>query len=632
MKLNNHIYYPTEYDDLSVRSLNVIDKYFKGDISELIKYYKNKYSFLELKNIGATSNKELINYCITEINKNKLEVSKMLDCNNIQAIKSAKSEQDILDLRVIALENIYANFKQKASARLLNILINLENRILIPEYKNDITGYLFSYLFKEMNQFKIRNMGTKTRNELLTLKQAIEKSNEFIEHFIGEDQTARIKSKIDKQNIAVVVDEIYCKIWESDHFKEIEKSILKKRIQDTGKETLRLIAEKYSKTGERVRQIEKILLDSKLPKFINHLIDLNYEYVLPDNSFNLFFCVQNNGLLDSSGAHELKLKRIILNQILSRFHRVLNLKAICIKKLSYAPYKNKKYHLLLNADYIYCDLAIADKYKINELITWTIQNIIDFSYNEFSFNLEVLITRFYNENSLHFDRAVLHLIIDVLIETNIESLFFIGHKKNDDVFKRETAEIIKDIISQRNKPLSIMEIHTELSQKQIVLNIKYISDIIHKNHADFVYVGVGMWAIKEIVPPEFTGSLRKIVYSIIRKRNVPVHFQEVINLISRYRIVTEHSLITNLRSLNDTPFQFFNCGLIGVKERKYDKYWHDLKPINPAILNKFRLEINKNPEQINNIVNEYSEKYKYGREHLYYLAGKYDLYIPDLIN
>jgi hypothetical protein len=124
---------------------------------------------------------------------------------------------------------------------------------------------------------------------------------------------------------------------------------------------------------------------------------------------------------------------------------------------------------------------------------------------------------------------------------------------------------------------------------------------------------------------KIVGSFRNIVRNLLSKRTEPIHTSELYEYINSMKKVSLQSMISNLRSETEGTFKFFNCSYIGLSEKKYSAYWHQIPKFKAVHLNKELLSINNKDQR--DIVKYINSKFGYPEQHLFFIldckSGKY---------
>jgi hypothetical protein len=156
-KLTKDRFLHTTLDDLSTRSLNIV-----GDIggeSALLEYYLKHKNFLNIRNCGYTSNKELSIYCDYLIVKNNENITESVNITNFSQINVSIETASIL-------YTLYKSQKLKLSQRAINALDSLESIYELADNLDIFYQYLKKYMILKYEFKNLRNIGRKTAIEL----------------------------------------------------------------------------------------------------------------------------------------------------------------------------------------------------------------------------------------------------------------------------------------------------------------------------------------------------------------------------------------------------------------------------------------------------------------------------------
>jgi hypothetical protein len=230
-------------------------------------------------------------------------------------------------------------------------------------------------------------------------------------------------------------------------------------------------------------------------------------------------------------------------------------------------------HLLVSNEFVEaCNLKGLLRFLENE--------IYEFESVQFDYNQKVLIDRFYRENDLLITPALLkdayELISKIKLEdVNIDIQKLKKNQKRE--FNNQIFSIVEEFLINANNAMSTKYIHLELNKNNIEIDRVNLLTRLNKNRNTFVRLGNGTWGLKSWTIDELrSGSIREIVENKLKNRDTPMHISEIIELLGKYRNVSERSVMTNLRLNEHGIFHFFHCSFVGLSSTKYPDYWYQI--------------------------------------------------------
>ncbi len=414
----NFRHYETEYDDLSTRSINVINRNFKN-VDCLIEYYKENKTFISLGNVGLYTEKELINFCETQLLKSLVEEKKIIIISDIFSITVDNYEE---------IHHEYINLKRFASSRLSNILSDLERSYNLQKIKSN--QFLFDLIHGKIEFSKIRNVGVKTIAEFevyrLKLIGLLENYKIPASILVQKNIETQVQnSLVSFSEPTELVIHILNLIQETDYFKLVEKIVIEMRFLKNQQISLQEIANICSLTRERIRQIEKRLVEHRVSKFTRIFIKtqkIGEEGIEFPNSVFIYL---DPSSVDGFTPQKKHLANIILDTILKDKFSKIDVKSKILYLLKNTKHR-RDFNYEIKANFIFCRNDFFYKNKIQELINWTLINIIEFNNLDFDYDLKVLIKRYYDENKFEISMSDLQLIFETFELIKLTSIIFYG--------------------------------------------------------------------------------------------------------------------------------------------------------------------------------------------------------------
>ncbi|MBK6572854.1 MAG: hypothetical protein IPG21_10310 [Saprospiraceae bacterium] len=611
---------------LSYRASSLIIKL--GGIESTLRYYQQHNTFVNLDKIGLATSNELIFHLENNLYINKLKEQNLADQTNFNS--------STIDL--------YHNLKNKCTVRSQNALIKIEPKdpSSFVEWKN----FIIIYFINDFNFMNIDNIGKKSLIELIHIKDIILENYNKVDadiHLVDQgtnslNSTLDIYRILDKairiENINYIINKqlnpsliFLCYLILIKNKNNLRNLFIKKYYFSQDNSNFNQLAKELNCSRERIRQIDDLLKKRIKNDYWPLVRNTINQYEMPNNdagiinfdgvNWNISVNFENEELKSN-----IKLKKIFFDIIFSEKYIDL-IKALHNTKTKYKSFNVNGLNCYLKKEII-LDLNIVDFFK------WIDVEIYNFEIVEFDYNLEILIKRYFKENNYKYNDTTIKTLHEaiLLIKTNIAlENNFLKNKINKNLKTNEIINICVDNLNATNKPASTSQLLRIISGKGILTNRIELLSILGQNNSTFQRIGSGLWHLNNNIPDKnIRGSLRDITYNLLLSSRDPLHISEIINCISKYRSISEASLIGNLKMANNNVLQLFNCYFIGLKSKKYDNKWYNIPKFLGSHLSEYELNIAK-IEYPQNIAEYFSYKYGYPIVHVNYLLSKKAFFI-----
>jgi len=606
-------------EDLSVRSINVCQSQGINSLKELLTHFYNNKSFLDIRNCGLKSEKELIDIC----NKYDREIL-------------TKAEKTIDTLFLI---NKFSPFERSFVNKYYDLLVSnlsvrAKNGLIYLEY-NEVGKSVLVQIYELGFNFRtIKNIGKKTYDELQSFKidlQGFIKKISDIDKFKLNQQyselTIRAIFKDSRSNFDNLFDAsgklklftFLKSLTESDSFfSNIENDIFSCIYTNTvsGTKGLAIIAEKHSLTRERIRQI-KLRLDQNIFFFFSFLSNFTLSDIIHfgiDEESDLI-CIDNQFLKRANMIESVDFTQefytLIFGIILKRSHTA---------KFGLSNPQQAGASSLIKRKWLNGYLIHHDFLK-----TFDLDSFFEDLYDRVN-------ERIQESYSLHFS-GYIYQYINVTGEINqeviksiCESIMFseftlildhYGYLNFEKNTKSQLRDYCMEIFNTFHKVLSVDELEEKIVTKYPDLKITKdsIRGTLNREKDLFIYFGrsstygLRVWEID--MENVKGGTIRSIIQDFLGNQDRPMHISEILGYLLKYRPGTnEKSILANIKLDESHKFCFYASGYIGLNSKKYLAEDLDFKTISGQHFR--RIILNKmNGWSIESVVNHYVIKYGY---------------------
>lgn len=596
----------------SNRAFNVCRFNKLYNLSLILDYYSKNHSFINLRNCGEGTNKELIKFC-----------KETLSANHLQ---SNSIKEEIKNPYLTVLEQLSRKQREVINSFILvnidSLSVRSQNAIRINLKKNfKIKNFIQTFLLRSFDVGLMKNVGKKSIPEIELFIQIV---SEFIDE-INQIKDEKLLTILRNRYLIQKTFSLYNipdKVLESEsifrlaNFLLVENSlydrkesmIIKRALKfynDFEEFTLDEIAEKIDLSRERVRQLRKKCIEQLPNKFDflqNFNEDLFSNYGIDENSEFIFI--------------EEELKERINKQ------NQTNFSSIFITYIIYC-YNNQNFDLVGNVEDVmqtnYFNNRKRHNWKLFYLVKNEITEEFDFErlLNDISSRLEERIKETYDFNfKSYLSKFLVNNRIEILedIIPIAEKIVFEELNINIDLedniaFKRTTSKLAYEYafeaLENIGKPSKVEKILAKVKE----LHPNYDTDgpkmrVSMKRKHGFVPVerksvfGLRKWE-KEL--DNFKGgTIKDIIIEYLQEKEGPVHISEILKHLGQFRKnKNSRSVITNLKVDPQERFLIFNQGFIGLKInfKDEDEKYNEL----PVQLGKTIIALHKNGKSIEQI-------------------------------
>jgi hypothetical protein len=577
----------SDFDDLSSRARNIFHRI--GTKNDVIDYFKKHGSFLLIPGTGLKTNIELCSLCEFYIQE---------EIPENEQINQALSE--IVPKNILEYIDLYNLKKSTLSRRLKNILDVLESNCNFKSSQNCQIEFMMKYILSGFDLKIIDKCGLKTAQEFKVFASLFKKE-EFIQptdltEKIGGDIVSeiyrRLSYKFSKNEIIRYVDtengiyhffDLFAYYVLHSKIKTIQREVLLNLYFSECSKSQNDLAKQLGCTKERIRQVELQITKKWLPNSLS-----SFQECLTDIPSNLHGF--NARILSVPGGHEFEYRNCDQIKYNTGFEYITTRLFLDEKYYSVTDIiissKEKFTSLEMGRINYFIEKEFAESIEFIKLLRWADQEIFQFSVIEFDYNLSVLIKRFFIEHNISIVTADFEGL-DGLFQNYIRTdwtMFNVIRKKNlRNQSKVQLVDKIENILLDAAKPLKTREILLELNKDEPDIGKLKLLKVLNKSTNRFSRLGSGMWGL---INNEFHvhGSLRDIVTRKLNEVDIPLHISEILNYICTFRPISEHSLLSNLRNIDDGVFIFLNSSFIGLKTKTYDEHWYNLPKIKANII------------------------------------------------
>jgi hypothetical protein len=595
-KLTKDRFLITALDELSTRSLNIV-KHLGGEAA-MMEYYLNHKSFVHINKCGYTSNKELSIYCDYLIVKHNENIQESLNITNFPEINNSIETASIL-------YTLYKAQKLKLSQRAINALDSLESMYELAENLDIFYPYLKKYIILMFEYKNLRNIGRKTAIELeqfaFDLRDLIHKKQllptQTNQTKIASSNNLQLINNLDYDITSLKIDGKYAVELLFAVFifyaKELEKwhQLITQYYFGDKLKSIKELSKMLDYSDFHLSNIIKKIESNQFPsviqdirnKFDDSELELN---INSDGPFFNFYGIEPFSFNKIDFKPNIRYAQIFYKLYFKGefipIHEVFDIACFHIKSFDI---ENK--HLFISKSWL-------NEVSLNNLLLFLNDSIYEFERISFEYDLEVLISRFYKENDLALEKHQIKYLLELINQIKSTEIK-IDYKK---IKRLESDELNNAIVTECESILT--EKGIAIKSKPLLEKLHYLNYDIEKNQllkilnqhsSTFIRIGADSWALKAWDQSKiFNGSLKDIVTSLLSKQKEPMHVSELLVQIAKFRPLSEHSLLTNLRIQNNNKFIFFNCYFIGLTGVKYEDYWHQLPQVDKQHFSEWHIK------------------------------------------
>lgn len=571
-------------ENISVRSYNVCRYNGLETLKEIIEFYRENKSFNKLRNCGKKSNEELTELynkyknidfvfqeiypvkfenkfkkIIPELSRNQREVINSFIQLNTNSL-SVRSQNGIKALLGYNLK--IKNFSDKIlfadgfdikkiknigarSISELEVYINIIEDFIIEVSKNENDKYLITLKNKFVihNTFSLSNIP----NEILESESIFQLTNFLINQnaFYNKNQTEILTKAL--------------KIYLNSH--EL---------------TLDEIAKEIGVTRERVRQVRKTIFDELFSKllFIQNFDDnLLEKYNIDKTQYHIEINDAQIEVINNQNKTYFT-KEFITYLIYcywpNEFELIGNNEDVLfIKHLNGRNRHNWKNFYLVKKEYLlefdFISLANDISERLNERLEET-----------YSFSFKSYLSNFLINDNLEILNSIMEIAEKIV---NQEFEIYIDLEDNL-IFERNSIktlpEYIFDALEQIGKPSTVDEIFNFIENKSpgTSRSSEALRGSCQRSESLIFFGRSSTYGLKKWEAEMENirgGTIKDIIIGYLMEKEEPVHINEILNEVHKYREVTSaKNVITNLKLDPQKQFIIFNQSFIGLKNKVYE--------------------------------------------------------------
>lgn len=592
-------------EGLSVRTVNVCERYGLTDLESILAYYSTHENFLNLKNAGRKTDLELTLLCRIYGNDDNL------DGRQIQAKEKAFAYPPLEPLSKLQRTALNDATRQKfttLSPRAQNCLTTL--------FKDELT---FEVIYKEFIENKafieidLQNSGAKTNKELLEYITKLLTFHTDILQF--DENTLWLKSFTGRLNWIFKVTE-----EEFEPFKQAflgkrfplfkfinflinnEKLFSKKRnslifryrtgyFKGTGIEPLDKLGEMLGLSRERVRQIAEKVID----KFDERLSALESQSSLLKD-ITSYEWKYDADLIFTSNQYADKLnKSEAIDFEPALFTKIISF----VIKDSHGFFSGTKKPSLSD-----CCISneLTKAFDFRAFWDDVFNQISGDIAQEYSLNFEGYLIGFMKSRAFDSFPRISSVCREILVRDFPEQLSF--DFGGNIVFHRNTyvkvAEYAVQVLDNEKRPMHIKEIH----EKMLKIYPDYKGDHdtlrahLNRDNDTFIYFGrnstYGLSEWEGQIKGIKGGTIRSITEEFLEQFDEPKHIAEIAAYVLKFRPKTnERSIFSNLQLEQNGKFTLYNGVFWGLSDKNYSPE---------------KTQFNNMPASINRLIFKYLRK------------------------
>ncbi len=620
-----------EREWMTVRAFNICVNNGIESLSQLLKVYKQSGSFVQFRNCGAKTEKELIEICKKYSNLNKCE----------------EIPKEINDVTLEIVDRLTLSKKNVLYRYLLNSFDNLTVRArngLLSIVGGEITGQaiLNNVVLKKIDFLEVKNIGKTTLSDLESFKSSsinfIDQLSKLDEALLNQEYLKLIcdshyneAGNLIGDNIGLFINEANkIKIFSLFNFLNEHKYLFKSNSTEVFNSVysksfdrrinMDAIANKMGITRERVRQI-KVKLTSEIKDNTSFILSLR-----PEDLSNYGLTKEMDMMIISESFAD-KLNEvenvkynylfysIIFEELFKKTHKTIGFdETIAKNKLTKrnAIFKNCYIISLLIYDNINFDGFIQDVFdKLTDRITETYSIYFEGYLKDFITTQErKLLTRIKN---------VCEQIIYHEFELVVDPDGFLIFSRNT---KKLNHEYIELILEEKQRLMTVEEIYEEIKIRYPYLETTEASirGSLIKEKEKFFYIGrTSTYGLKKWEYEDETlkgGTIRDIAEEFLKQFDEPKHIYDVTKYISKYRDTNEKSILSNFKLEGDNKrFILYDGGFVGLLNKYYSAEKLNFTMVKGFHFTAERIN-NFKGRNIEDLISEYSQKYGYKRSQI----------------
>lgn len=618
-------------ESMSVRAFNVCVDNGIEFFSQLLTIYRQSNSFVQFRNCGTKTEKELIEICKKYSSFNKHE-------------EVPRETNDV----TIEIADRLSLFKKNVLYRyLLNSFDNLAVRArngLLSIVGGDITGQaiLNNVVLKKIDFLEAKNIGKTTLADLESFKSGsinfIDQLSKLDEALLNQEYLKLIcdsyyneAGKLIGDNIDLFINEANkIKIFSLFNFLNEHRYLFKSNSAEVfnfvysvpfdSRMNMEVIANNMGLTRERVRQI-KIKLVSEIKdntSFIQSLRpeDLSNYGFTEDMDLMIINESLANRLNESENVkYNYLFYSIIFGELFKRTHRTIGFDDTIAKN------KQIKRNAIFKNSYI-ISLPIYNSLNFDVLIQDVFDKLTDRITETYSIYFEGYLKEFTSTHERHLFTRIKNVCEQILyyeFDLVIDPDGFLVFTRNT---KKLNHEYIELILEENKRLMTVDEIFEQL-------NIKYpdlettessVRGSLIKEKEKFFYIGrTSTYGLKKWEYEDETlkgGTIRDIAEEFLRQFDEPKHIYDITKYVSKYRDTNEKNIISNFKLEGDNKrFILYEGGFVGLLDKYYPPEKLNFSMVKGFHFTSERINSFKG-KNIEDLIKVYSQKYGYKRSQI----------------
>jgi hypothetical protein len=623
----------TYRDWLSVRAINICQKFGLLSLTQILTYYQKNGSFLKLQNCGKKTEDELTALC--EKYKEQRIALEVKDKENTFAL--------INELNPLKRSTLNRHIEYLIS----NLSVRAENGIRNISKSGSIREILEVIYEPGFNFKKLQNIGDKTVDELKIFKFKIsnflnhlttlkneELSKEYAKLVVKttfkdlpdnfEMEFERVLDTCGKIKLFRLIDLLI----ESDQlFNKNEKRIFSGiySTPDGKEESIESISADVTLTRERIRQLKSLLQEDIQSRFLfisNFIVDdfVNYEIET----------LSSLKIIDDSFSEKIKLNEEvnfnklfcsnILGIFLRKTHSVLGDDETINGKRKTKGKKRFKCCYIISRnlfDAFEFELFVENiNAQLSERITET-----------YALHFEGFLLQFLNEENRHLLKEITPICETIILNEFDLVVNFDGCLLFERNTKKPTSEYALEILEEKGSMMKVEDVCDAINEKypELETTEQSVRATLQREKELFIYFGrSSTYGLKkwEYEQEDIKGgTIRDIVEEYLQFESEPKHISEILKYVLKYRATNERSVMSNIEAEESNRFQFFDGDFVGLHSKTYGlQILNFKKVIGSHFLTKILAKFNG--ADIAKVIDHYVSKYGYAPIQVRYLLEK----------
>lgn len=626
-----------------LKSLEFSERYadsFQDKLNFIQTYLFQPYDFSSMRNSGRKTVEEIVDLTSTLkdfYQQLKCGKTKTKDENDTWVeyptpSREAKSKPTAINLQTVTE---YQILKLKCTRRTIHVLLGFELAEGFNTSEEAKISFIRRFFFSEFNYRSIQNCGIKTASELKNIRQALwqipvpgseSEPDGYLtqlrkDHLNSLTQTFKSKD-LDalRVNGSFSLQRLFCILMTDLKLSSKSMAVLRYYWFVTELLTREKIAEKAGCTPPMALSVIKRITQNIAPEVVQTLRSFSEHLVIEGASNDTPEAFLEVDSIDRFLFHR---KEIVPNTRLETFLLAEYLKDEFSLLHNILPLLIKKSRVFdLGRRYYLLKKEIVQKTRFDELLPFLEEEMYALESVRSPYNLRDLIGRFYGEKQIPIDNLsieLLHTIVTKIKRDYIPPNFV----KIGELDRRHRITTIrnriKDFLKRTNQAQKTKEILAELMNQGIETGIYELKNLLNTWKETFAKVGQGAWILTDWISTNgYKGSVREIVEKLLSETDRPLHISEIGAYFRTFRLISDHSLVKNLRVSENIHFRFFNCTFIGLKSKDYSAEWSDIPAFIGAKLRIVNLDKSlSEKEKISAL-----EKFGYPRIHCEYVIRR----------